>query len=108
MASMIEMRQQDMVEMYQLLTVYRMTYQKNGIIVEELLDDMERRYRKVYGGEIASKRNPRHAGRKSKYTKEKCQEILALREEGLSYRQIAEKCGCSLSHVQNVLKGQVY
>ena len=108
MASAIEMRQQDMVEMYQLLTIYRITYPNNETIVDELLEDIERRYSKVYGGRIASKRNPRNAGRKPKYTEEKDQEIKAFREEGLSYRQIAGKCGCSLNHVQTVLKEQVY
>ena len=34
MASAIEMRQQDMIEMYQLLTIYRITYPNNETIVD--------------------------------------------------------------------------
>lgn len=108
MASRVEMRQQDMVEMYQLLTVYRTTYPDRESMAALLLEDVAWRYQKAYGEEIASRRNPRNAGRKPKYTKEEGQKVIELREKGLSYRQIAEKTGYSLSHVQRVLNERVY
>lgn len=108
MASTIEMRQQDMVELYQMLTVYRMTYPDRESAAVLLLEDVAWRYQKIYGERITTKRNPRNAGRRPKYTREESQQIIELREEGLSYRKIAEKTECSFSYVQRVLKERVY
>lgn len=108
MPSTIEMHRQDMIELYQLLKVYRGTYPDKRKMTDLMLIDIESRYQKIYNGHIASERNPRGAGRRTKYAQDTDDEILRYRADGFSYRQIANKCGCSLNHVQGVIKKQVY
>ena len=108
MASRIEMPRQDMIELHQLLKVYLATYPDKHDMTEMIMEDIADRYEKVYGGLIKSERNPRNAGRKPKYTQEEARKITEYRSAGLSYREIARKCGCTLSRVQGVLKNPVY
>lgn len=108
MASLIEMRRQDMIELYQLLRVYLGTYPEKRDMTEMIMEDIENRFEKIYDGKIKAEQNPRNAGRKSSHTLEEDSKILEYRSDGLSYREIASKCGCSLSRVQVVIKGQVY
>jgi hypothetical protein len=108
MASTIEMRRQDMIELYQLLGVYIRTYQNKRDMTEMIMEEIEERYKKIYNGQITEEKNPRNAGRKSRHTLEEDRIISEYRSDGLSYREIASKCGCTLSRVQGVLKGQVY
>lgn len=108
MASTIEMRRQDMIELYQLLRVYIETYPDKRDMTEMIMEDIGKRYKKIYDGRITAQRNPRNAGRKSNHTLEEDRKIMEYRSDGLSYREIASKCGCTLSRVQGVLKGQVY
>lgn len=108
MASRIEMLRQDMIELHHLLKVYLATYPDKNDMTEMIMEDIADRYKKVYGGLIESERNPRNAGRKPKYTQEEDHKITEYRSEGLLYREIAKKCGCTLSRVQRVLKDPVY
>lgn len=97
----MEMKRQDMEELYQLLEVYERTY--GGRNVTEMLQEVSARYREEKGESISQKRNPRGAGRKQRYTEEEKQRIRELRDGGMSIRRIAEGTGCSAGYVQGVL-----
>ena len=97
----MEMKRQDMEELYQLLKVYERTY--GGSEVSEIIKELSERYRDITGEHISVKRNPRGAGRKSRYTEEKKRQIRELRDRGISIRGIAEGVGCSVGYVQGVL-----
>lgn len=97
----MEMKRQDMEELYQLLEVYERTY--GGREVTEMLQEVTARYREEKGGNIAQKRNPRGAGRKQRYAEEEKQRIRELRDSGMTIRRIAERTGCSVGYVQGVL-----
>ena len=103
MASKVEMTRQDMMELYQLARVYQMTYGHERS-VENLIKDIEKRFEKMYHKVLSSESNPRHAGRKRRYTQEQDERIAQLREDGYSIRVIAAETGCSVGHVQDVLK----
>lgn len=101
----LAMKDQDLVELYQLLHLYWRTYPENADrSLKEIISDIERKYREQSGGkEIKGISNPRSAGRKKKYTQKQDAQIKRLYKEGNSMRQIAEKAGCSLGHVQDVI-----
>lgn len=98
----LEMKRQDLEELYLLLEVYERTY--GGRNVREMKEELSARYREGNGGgNISEKRNPRGAGRKSQYTEEERKRIRELREKGMAMRKIAEETGCSVGYVQGVL-----
>lgn len=98
----MEMKRQDLEELYILLEVYEKTY--GGRNVTEMKQELSARYREEKGGEsISGKRNPRKAGRKRQYTEEEKSRIRNYREEGLTIREIAKETGCSVGYVQGVL-----
>ena len=97
----MEMKRQDMEELFQLLEVYERTY--GGSVVSEIIKELCARYRGATGENISEKRNPRGAGRKSRYTEEEKERIRELRDRGMSIRRIAEGTGCSVGYVQGVL-----
>lgn len=103
----IEMKVQDLIELYQLCRIYQATYNgEGGDAAARLMLEISAEYRRRSGGEEISKaRNPREAGRKRKYTEETNQKIQELHREGLSKRKIAKEIGCSLGHVQDVIDG---
>lgn len=96
-----EMKKQDLEELYQLLSMYKRTYESKKVM--ELLEEVEQRYRNNYKEDICKSRNPRNAGRKRQYTDAERKQIHKLRKEGLSIRKISEKTGCSVGYVQGVL-----
>lgn len=103
----IRMKEQDLLELYQLLEIYQRVYQKDGERGwEELLEEIEKRYREYTGGdEIKLARNPRGAGRKRVYSEEKDRELLRLYyKEKQSLRNTAKEMGCSVGHVQDVIR----
>lgn len=97
----LEMKSQDMEELFQLLQLYERTY--GGRNAVEMLGEVAARYREKNGEGISCKRNPRGAGRKRRYPETARQQIRELREEGLTIRRIAEKTGYSVGYVQGVL-----
>ena len=104
MASKVEMLQQDMVELYQLLQVYKRTCPTK---VEEagcIQQDLGARYRALYKQDINHVRNPRGAGRKKCCTEQEDQGIIGLRKAGRSFREIAREENCSIGRVQDVVK----
>ena len=102
----MEMREQDLLELYQLLELYRRTYGVSaGKEVEECLEKVRERYGcRTGGGDIGKARNPRGAGRKAKYRAEENHAIFELYKSGKSLRQIAKEAACSVGHVQDVIK----
>ena len=100
------MKEQDLVELYQLCRMYRGTYSGAGReAAEKLMQEAEREYRERNGaGDIAAARNPRKAGRKRTYKEESDRKIQELHEAGMSKRGIAKETRCSLGHVQDVLR----
>lgn len=102
----LEMKRQDLEELYILLEVYERTY--GGRNVREMKEEVSAEYReKKGGGNISEKRNPRGAGRKRQYTEEERKRIRELRNEGMAMRRIAEETGCSVGYVQGVLSNSM-
>ncbi len=98
----LEMKEQDLLELYQLLMLYAGTY--GGREAVQLLQEVSERYSKSYGGNsISEKKNPRKAGRKKQYTEEEKNKIKSLRKKGMKIREIAKETGCSVGYVQGVL-----
>lgn len=106
MAGYLVMKEMDLIELHQLLSLYRRTYlEKDETMVAALLEEVGVKYRFVSGGkDIREARNPREAGRKRVYTSEQDARILAIRTSGKSIRETAREAGCSIGHVQDVLK----
>lgn len=104
----LAMKEQDLLELYQLLSLYRQTYQEDaegGKDLDGWLSIVALRYREQTGGkDVREGRNPRNAGRKKAYTEEQDERIRHLYGERLSIRGIAKESGCSAGHVQDVIK----
>ena len=101
----IDMTSQDLIELFQLLHLYRRTYlnaetQDN---VLEVLSGISRAYQRITHGDILEARNPRGAGRKRKYTEIENQKIREMHRAGMSIRKIANEAHCSPGHVQDVI-----
>lgn len=98
----VEMKRQDLLELYQLAAMYARCY---GLELDELLEEISEKYRKNTNGEdIRSSRNARCAGRKRVYADTTDKTILELRSSGMTLRGIAGTLQCSVGHVQDVLK----
>lgn len=104
------MKGQDLLELYQLLSLYRQTYREDEGTEKDLdgwLSMVALRYaERTGGGNVREGRNPRKAGRKKAYTKEHDEKIGDLYRKGLSIRGIAREACCSPGHVQDVIKAQ--
>lgn len=104
------MKEQDLLELYQLLSLYRQTHYEEAEAEKTLegwIEEVSRRYSERTGGKnIREGRNPRRAGRKKAYSEERDARIRELHKEGLSIRGIAKEAGCSSGHVQDVLRAQ--
>lgn len=98
---MLEMKRQDLEELYQLLELYQRTY--GSSLTGGLLAEVAGRYNSSYGEDISGKRNPRKAGRKKQYTEKDITRVRELRGKGGSIREIARETGYSVGYVQGVL-----
>ncbi len=107
--STFEMKAQDLLELWQLLNLYKMTY---DVSAEETVDMLAAEIRVRYSGhrngeDILTAGNPRGAGRKKKYTEEHRKLVQKLRnEDGLTIRKIAQEAKCSVGYVEHVLRNQ--
>lgn len=99
------MKEMDLIELYQLLNLYRRTYRETGNKnLEGILTDIEGKYREYCrGADIRDARNPRGAGRRRQYTIEQDERVKNLCRSGMSMREVAKAVGCSVGHVQDVL-----
>lgn len=108
---LLEMKRQDLIELYQLIELYERTYKEDW---GEWKKGVKRKYEKITREKIKEARNPRGGGRKRKYSKEENEKILEGYQQKKSLRQIAREAGCSVGHVQDVIreereeKGKVY
>ena len=110
MAGKFQMKEMDLVELYQLLDMYRKVYvpKENDPKLSEVLENLGEQYKETSGGmEISEARNPRKAGRKRGYTQEQDKKILEEHLAGASIRETARRCGCSAGHVQDVLRRNI-
>lgn len=97
----VKLKSQDMVELWQLLKMYELTYGSNA--ASELRTEVALRYTEITGEDISDQTNPRGAGRKRKYTDADKQRIIELKDSGLSIRGIAASTGYSIGYVHSVL-----
>lgn len=103
--SVLKMKEQDLLELYQMCAVYVRTY--GGKAAVELKEEVAQRYREQSGGkEISGAGNPRGAGRRRIYPETTNEKIMQLHSRGMSKRRIAKEIGCSLGHVQDVVREQ--
>lgn len=102
------MKPQDLLELYQLLALYQRTYHEGGEkSLSGWLDDISGHFKdRTRGGDIKKASNPRNAGRRKYYSESQDQEILVQYRNGDSFRRIASRNGCSVGHVQDVVKAQ--
>lgn len=102
------MKQQDLLELYQLLVLYQRTYQEyEEKSLSGWLDKISEHYQEKTGrDDIKKARNPRNAGRRKQYSASQDQEILVQYRNGDSFRHIASRNGCSVGHVQDVVKAE--
>ena len=102
----IQMKPQDLLELYQLIRLYERTYaDSRAVDIRTLEREVGEKYKERTGGEdIGQAGNPRGAGRKKKYTEKENEKILELRKKGDSLRRISRETGCSAGHVQDVIK----
>ena len=101
----LEMKRQDLLELYQLLELYERTYgERNRLSRGGLKKEIRQKYAEATGRDISQGRNPRNAGRKKKYTDEENELVVELYRKGESLRQISKETGCSVGHVQDVIR----
>lgn len=98
----IEMKSGDLEELYILLDMYGSTYGEDA--VEFIRTNIADIYARNTGKDIRGAHNPRMAGRHTKYTVEDKNRVVALRQCGMSYREIAADTGYSLHYICNTLK----
>lgn len=79
------MHKHELLEFYQLIKLYQTTYKDDGL--DELLANVEILYEEITHTDIKQQSNPRQAGRKTKYTEEQNQQIIDLRQNGVSLRK---------------------
>lgn len=103
--SSINMNKKDLIELYQLLTLYKQTY--NAKVADELIGDIYCIYKDMTGDDIKEAHNPRLAGRRPKYDDSMNDRIRLLHSEGLTYRKIASETGVSYGYVEKILKKHV-
>ena len=106
MATGLQMKEMDLIELYQLLSLYRRTYlEQEDVRAASLLEEIGKKYGWLTRGkDIREARNPREAGRKRVYSKEPDETILKIRKRGKSIRETAREAGCSTGHVEDVLR----
>jgi len=104
-----QMKAQDLLELYQLLRMYLVNHFTHADELYTIMDEVKQSYAIKTGGEdVRFASNPRNAGRKRRYTPESDSQVWSLRKEGKKYKEIAATIGCSVGHVQDVLKRQKY
>lgn len=98
----------ELLELYQLLRMYKSELALRHVRTEEavaLMGVIANDYReRTEGKDIKKAGNPRGGGRKRKYTQEQDQEIIEIYAERKSMRETAAQAGCSLGHVQDVMR----
>lgn len=106
MAGWLKMKEMDLIELHQLLSMYRRVYlETDETIVRDLLEEIGGKYRDLTKGkDIQRARNPREAGRKRIYTREQDENIIRIRKSGKSIRETAKEAGCSPGHVEDLLR----
>lgn len=100
--SSIHMSKKDLIELYQLASLYKQTYDSET--ANDLIEDVYCIYKDMTGDDIKDAHNPRLAGRRQKYDSSMDDKIRTLRADGMPYRKIASETGVSYGYVEKVLK----
>ena len=101
----LQMQEGDLLELYQLLDLYRRTYQDEvWSDVPELMEEISDRYRKLNGQDIKKATNPRGAGRKKVYNKVKAEEVKAVYNQLKNVRKTAKEAGVSTTFVYKCIR----
>jgi len=106
MATGYSMPPGDLLELYQLLRIYRGKYSdRTDFNILGLMDEVAAFYADRTGGkDIRKATNPRGAGRKNQYGKDKAAEVGAAYQTCKSIRRTAEQTGVSTTYVYKVIK----
>lgn len=96
------MQAKDLLELYQLMTMYQQVYSSEGIDVSEVIDHISGQYYEKTGKRIQEASNPRNAGRKRIYPDEVRAQISRWKAEGITYREISRRTGCSLGFISGI------
>ena len=98
------MESRELLELYQLLRMYRFAYGDEDGKLTALLSEIASEYAALTSGkDIEQAKNPRGAGRKRRYSAEQDEEILKIYKGSRNYRKAAEEAGCSIGHIQDVV-----
>lgn len=104
MKGMMQMQANELLELYQLLRMYRCTDPENKTAAK-MMSEVSALYAEyTKGKDIDAAGNPRGAGRKRFYTEKQDENILMLYKRTRSYRKTAVEAGCSVGHVQDVIR----
>ena len=100
----IAMKEHELLELYQLLREYYYCYDRS-IDAAAVLAEIEDIFAdQTNGKDVTKLGNPRRAGRKKTYSEETNNKILELRNEGKTVREVAALVGCSIKHVEDVIR----
>lgn len=93
-----------LLELYQLLRLYKNECPDCKADVAGLIEDVRLRYKDTTGQPIETAHNPRKAGRRTQYDKDKAEQVKAVYQACGSVRKTAAKCGVSTTFVYKCIK----
>lgn len=93
-----------LLELYQLLKLYKKECPDSKADIEGLIEDVRLRYKDTTGQPIETAHNPRKAGRKTQYNKDKADKVRAVYKACGSVRETARQTGVSTTFVYKAIK----
>lgn len=93
-----------LLELYQLLKLYKKECPDSRADIEGLIEDVRLRYADTTGQPIETAHNPRRAGRKTQYDKDMAGKVKAVYKASGSIRKTAAECGVSTTYVYKCIK----
>ena len=93
-----------LLELYQLLKLYKKECPDSRADIEGLIEDVRLRYADTTGQPIETAHNPRKAGRKTQYDKDKAEQVKAVYMASGSVRETARQTGVSTTFVYKCIK----
>lgn len=93
-----------LLELYQLLRLYKNECPDCKADIAGLIEDVRQRYKDTTGKAIETAHNPRQAGRKTAYDKDMADRVKAVYKACGSVRKTAAKCGVSTTYVYKCIK----
>ena len=93
-----------LLELYQLLTLYKKECPDCQTDIDGLIKDVRQRYKGITGKAIETAHNPRQAGRKTVYDKDVADKVKAVYQACGSVRETARQTGVSTTSVYKAIK----